>query len=176
MVRDARKNLDPGEQSWDAPANDNFKTLLDRPLPIAYWTGNETNLAATFPANQHENSLIWVNHTVYGYVIYHSDGTTWRPWKSAAVQVNRSITGTATVGEEEDVLLAGGTGTYTVTLPTAAAFGRKRRLHVKDSSLGVATITLSPAAGNIDGAATYALPASRGVTLVSDGTNYWVIL
>lgn len=45
--RPTRLEIQHGAQDWDDDVNDNFKTLLDRPLPIAEHSGDETDLAST---------------------------------------------------------------------------------------------------------------------------------
>ena len=66
------------------------------------------------------------------------------------------------------------TGTGTITLPTATA---GRNLYIKDTgTAGTNNQTITPAAGTIDGAASYVLNVTKGcIHLHSDGTNWFVI-
>jgi len=60
-----------------------------------------------------------------------------------------------------------------VTLPEAVgAFGSGFRCQVQNK--GVGTVTLTPAAGTIDDAASLALVTGRGVWLFSDGNDWQV--
>lgn len=68
------------------------------------------------------------------------------------------------------VLATAGAGGFTVTLP---AVSRNAQVQVKKVDSGAGTITVSPASGTIDGAASYALVVQYdSVTLVCDGTNW----
>lgn len=61
-------------------------------------------------------------------------------------------------------------GTFTVTLPAATS-----GTVVDVKNVGSGTITVAPAAGVIDGAASFALSAQyQSITVVADGTNWWI--
>jgi hypothetical protein len=61
-------------------------------------------------------------------------------------------------------------GTFTVTLP-AATTGNV----VDVKNVGTGVITVAPASGTIDGAATYPLSVQyQSITIVADGTNWWI--
>jgi hypothetical protein len=77
MARPARDTIQNGVNGWDATINDNLIRLFDRPLPVHEHTGDESDLAATFAAASYDNCLVWVDHTVDGWTLYHSDGSTW---------------------------------------------------------------------------------------------------
>ena len=77
MARPARDTIQNGVNGWDATINDNLIRLFDRPLAIHEHTGDESDLAATFAAASYDNCLVWVDHTVTGWTLYHSDGSTW---------------------------------------------------------------------------------------------------
>lgn len=77
MARPSRDTIQSGVNGWDATANDNLIKLFDGPLPIHEHSGTEANLASTFAAGSYDNCLVWVNHTVDGWTLYHSDGSTW---------------------------------------------------------------------------------------------------
>lgn len=77
MARPSLNNIDSGTGSWDATLNDQLAKLFDAPLPIHEHTGDESDLASTFPAASYDNCLVWVDHSVNGWTLYHSDGSTW---------------------------------------------------------------------------------------------------
>lgn len=60
------------------------------------------------------------------------------------------------------------------TLPGAGTAGFGVGFSFDVQNLGVGTLTITPAAGTINGAASLALTTNQGCTLVSDGTNYQV--
>lgn len=69
-----------------------------------------------------------------------------------------------------DFVLA--TGTFTVTLPTAAG-NQDKVIDVKNVSTGV--ITIATLGGNIDGSATQTIGIQyQGLTFISDGANWWI--
>lgn len=66
-------------------------------------------------------------------------------------------------------------GPYTVTIPAAGSM-LWRKVTVKRKDNGTATITVTPASGNVDGAASATLTAAyQSRTFWSDGTNWWLI-
>jgi hypothetical protein len=75
------------------------------------------------------------------------------------------------------VVLANPGGAQTVTLPAAAAGQLGRQIVVKRVNTSVNVVTVNATSGNIDGAASLALPAGSyaSITVVCDGTNWWVI-
>lgn len=77
MARPTRDTVQSGVNGWDSTLNDNLIKLFDRPLAIHEHTGDESDLASTFAAASYDNCLVWVNHTVDGWTLYHSDGSTW---------------------------------------------------------------------------------------------------
>jgi hypothetical protein len=80
MSRPLRIPIDDGVNDWDALVNDNLIELFDQPIPIhASASLTESNLQSTFPAASFDRCLVWVNHSVVGYTLYWSDGTSWIP-------------------------------------------------------------------------------------------------
>jgi len=68
------------------------------------------------------------------------------------------------------------TGTQGVTLLAASALSAGDTITVKNQTAATDVITLTPAAGLIDGAASYVINTAYGyVTLYSDGSNYYII-
>lgn len=89
-------------------------------------------------------------------------------WSVIAATTAKSATYSAVAG---DFVLA--TGTFTVTLP-AAASNTNAEINVKNVSTGVITIGRT-GADTIDGATSQSLATQyQSMTLVSDGTNWWI--
>lgn len=87
------------------------------------------------------------------------------PPAGGASVVSKTGAYTAVSGE---VILA--SGTFTVTIPITA----NSQITVKN--IGTGTITIAPASGTIDGAATFPLDSQyASVSIVSDGTNAYVV-
>lgn len=89
MSKPLWSDVQSGAEGWDAAVQDNVEVLKSGPWPVYEHAGNETNLASTFPASQHDRCVCWVNHTTLGWLLYWSDGTSWRPLpKQAAAQAD----------------------------------------------------------------------------------------
>lgn len=68
------------------------------------------------------------------------------------------------------------TATQGITLLDPSTIPTGDTVTIKNATANTFAITLTPAAGTIDGAATYVINTARGyVTLYSDGTNYNII-
>lgn len=109
----------------------------------------------------------------YSWVAVISNGANWEViGVGHPVQVRTSGIGVAlNMQDEVMILTAGG---LTATLPTAS--GNKGKLFTVKQVTGGGAGTVATVAGNIDGIATYTLAgANNFVTVVSDGTNYWII-
>jgi len=81
------------------------------------------------------------------------------------------------ISSTDSVVLCDATGgSLTVTLPSAAGISG-RQYSIKRTSSGANTVTLATQSGEtIDGAATRSLAAQyQSATVVSDGTNWWVV-
>ena len=63
------------------------------------------------------------------------------------------------------------TGTFTLTLPSAATVGETYSIDVRNKGSGV--ITVSPPSGTIDGASSVTIGSGATRTIVNDGTNYY---
>lgn len=76
-----------------------------------------------------------------------------------------------TVASSDDVILT--TGTLTVTLPAAGDVeGKVFRVKKTD---GVGTLTVDTNGGLIDGDSSVDITTqNEGITVISDGTDYWV--
>lgn len=87
-----------------------------------------------------------------------------------------SATSTTVTASDMNVLILGATGAVAVTLPAATSVPSGRIFRVyKDAA--AQTITISAAAGNIDGGAntTLASGAIHGKMFISDGSNYFTL-
>ena len=79
-----------------------------------------------------------------------------------------------TTGAEEVHLISNGSSAVTITIPTAATSGSGYRYHIK--RLGTANVTVQTSSGTIDAQSNYVLSNTyESVTVVSDGSNYFVI-
>lgn len=95
MARPTRIPIDDGVNDWDALINDNLEALFDGPLPVhASASLTESNLESTFPAASFDRCLVWVNHSVVGYTLYWSDGTSWIPFGARQPATNLTATTT----------------------------------------------------------------------------------
>lgn len=87
-----------------------------------------------------------------------------------------TATSTTLTGADYNLLVIGATGAVAVTLPSAATIpsGRVYRVY-KDAA--AQTITITPAAGTVDGGAntTLATGAIHAKEFVSDGTNWFTL-
>ena len=87
-------------------------------------------------------------------------------------QTNTTIS--SHTGIEEIHLINNGAVAVTITIPTATTVGAGYKYNVK--RLGTASVTVSPSSGTIDAAASFVLDVQYdAVTLVSDGSNYFII-
>ena len=93
-----------------------------------------------------------------------------------AARVNRAISAAATLSNKRIHLVDSSGGAFAVTLPAPSA---DLFIVVKDSdgSASVENITINtPGAETIDGLASYVLATNyESVTIVSDGTNYFIV-
>lgn len=89
----------------------------------------------------------------------------------------RSVTATTTLTANDFVLLCDPAGgAITVTVPTASGIQPGRPYYIRSTGTTNA-VTISPASGTIDGAASISLAsaAKHGVQIVNDGTNWFTV-
>lgn len=78
---------------------------------------------------------------------------------------------TVTSGDSGELLVMNSASAQTVTLPDPTTVPTSFLLFIQDFGAGAMTVT--PAAGQIDGAASLALSQGQGVTAFTDGTNWY---
>jgi hypothetical protein len=157
-----------------------------------YVVKDSTGSAATYPitvspaAGNIDGAGTFVISRAYGWVEVESDGSNWKVVNASEDKslVASSILVTATphaVAVTSNVLridtVAIGAA-VAVNLPAVAAVPAGKVYEVKDATGSASTfnITVSPAAGTIDGAATAVIRSSYGcLKVISDGAN-WKIL
>lgn len=153
--------------------DNNFVQLFDNPFPVPQPAAlTEVNIAATFAVAAYDRCLVWVNHTVYGFVLYYSDGTNWLPLDPThRITRSVSIATTFTASEMASIILTSGTLPFTHLLPTAASM-IGRTLTFKTLVTGTLTIDAN-GAETIDGALTQTIAAQFGVLRIfSNGTSW----
>ena len=176
MSRPTHAAILSGTQGWDGDMDDNFDVVFDAPFPIHEDAAlTEANLNATFPASSHDRCFVWVNHTVFGYTLYWSDGSNWRPY-SGEIRDFTNITTTATLSGRERVVLLAGSPAYTVTLAPAADWAGETVDFKLTVSGGIVTLD-GNGSETIDGATTYVGLAAQydKVRLYSDGVNIHIL-
>jgi len=177
MARPTKQTPSAGTEGWDSIIDDMLDLILSAPFPIHENSGiTEANLQANFPAASYDRCMVWVNHTVYGYTLYRSDGANWHPFDQAIRRVSRTVTGTATLttAETSSIIFAAGSLPYTINLPLASTV-KGRSFMFKTLVTGTLTIDAN-GAETIDGALTQTITAQYGVLrLYCDGTTWYVL-
>lgn len=170
MSRPTVPNIQNQTSGWDAVVNNLKDVALNGPFPMVVAT-SVAALTTNFPANAYDYCFAIVNHGTYGHSLYISDGTSWRHYSTFHKTPHRTISGATTAAATDGIIEATGVGSFTLTLPTAAA-KKGETLIVKNSA--AASITLAGnGAETIDGAATQTLSPGDAVRLYSTGT-YWL--
>lgn len=158
----------PATSGWDSVVNGDFEKLVDGPLPIYRHVGDESDLP---PATKYRNCLVWVDHTEFGWTLYHEVGGSWVP-----VGLKRSIrvvTGDDDVVDADDVVFVNSSDPVDLTLPDPAA-NAGRAYVIKRVGTGDLTV-LPNDAETIDGALSYVVENRySAVSLLSDGTDWLV--
>lgn len=128
--------------------------------------------AATFSSTTSLNSLVytWPASQTASYFLQTngSGGLSWALAGSPTVTATKTVNYTAAINE-----LVVCNGTFTVTLPASASNSGKT-IDVKNIGTGTVTVD-GNASETIDGATTYDVTVQyQNVTLVSDGTNWYI--
>lgn len=176
MTRPVRIPIASGTQGWDGSADDDFTLVLDAPFPIHEDAAlTESTIAATYAAASYDRCLVWVNHSVYGYVLYYSDGTNWLPHDPThRITRTTTVATTFTSAEMASIILCGGTMPQTHVLPAAATM-KGRTLVFKTIVAGTLTID-GNGAETIDGSATTTLTAvTQAARVFCDGTAWYTV-
>lgn len=93
---------------------------------------------------------------------------------SNGLTVNTVTTTTDAIDATDDVVIYTNTSAKTATLPAVASVPKGKVYHISNQATGA--VTVSPAAGTIDGAATLVVAATTGrATLISDGSNWFTL-
>lgn len=88
---------------------------------------------------------------------------------SRAVAVNTAMNAT-----DFEVLVTTGAGAIAIALPVAPSTGRMAA--VKKVDAGAGTVTVTPAAGTLDGAVSQPLAGQNtGILVQFDGANWWTV-
>jgi hypothetical protein len=97
-----------------------------------------------------------------------------RPTVTTDTTGTNSTIGNPPAGRLEDIyLVSNGASAVTITLPTVTG-NSGYKVNIK--RLGTANVTISPASGTIDGAASQVLSVQYSAyTLTTDGTNWYII-
>lgn len=176
MSKPTRSNVQNGNHGWDAPMNGNFQKLMDGPLPVYRWTGDESDLNGSYPATSHDECLVWVNHSVIGLTLYHgktdhgSGQTTWAPFP--AKNPPRTMVSSGNADDNDRILIVNSSGPATITLRPAANV-KGELVFVK--SVGAGTISVA-SSSQIDGSNSYNLDGQyKFVVLYSDGSTYHIL-
>lgn len=184
MARYARQIPGAGEAAWDSKVNDNFQNVFDRPLPLVKHAGDLTSLQTAFPANQYDQALAICQYSGTagdGLIFAFSDGTSWRPLSSWQLG-NRKIltenpTSPYTLLTNDDVVYKSNSTALTVNLPALAGSNKGRVLYAKNKAGTTNNLVLDGnGAETIDGAATLTLTPGQSATLISNGSNDWLVI
>lgn len=100
MARPTRDTIENGLNGWDATINDNLIKVFDGPFAIHEHTGDESDLQATFPAASYDRCLVWVDHSVDGWTLYQSDGSSWAEFAAASTFLDLSDAPSSYSGEQ----------------------------------------------------------------------------
>lgn len=174
MARPAIVPVNQGIEGWDAFEQTNFAILMSAPLPIyENATLTESTIAATFPAASYDRCIVWVNHSVYGYTLFRSDGTSWFPF-DARRRIVRDLTGTATLttAEQAEIITVSAGLPFTVNLPSIATT-KGRTFTFKTLIAGTLTLDAS-GAETIDGALTQTITVQYGVLRLYNNGTVWL--
>jgi hypothetical protein len=139
MARPTRDNIQNGVQGWDSTINDNLIKILDQPYPIPLHSGDETDLASTYAAASFDKCIIWVDHTVAGWVLYRSNGTSWAPEAQSFV----------VACSDEETTISADTSVITFRMPYAFNLIEVRASLTTASTSGAVTIDINETASSI---------------------------
>lgn len=171
MARPTKNDIDSGIQGWDGKMDDNFEVLFNAPLPIHEHVGDESDLQATFPAAAYDRAIVWVDHTVHGFILMTSNGTSWMILPQERDFNSLSSTTSQTVAH--GFITFTGTGTVDYDLLPAADWSGRTILVRNDKSSG--TLNIDPngseVINNESGGASVSPGVGETIMLFSTGTK-----
>lgn len=134
---------------------------------------NTVVLASTTDPGTPEIGEVWYNTT--DNVVRYYDGTSNVDLTVASLTPNVQTGTTYTVvdGDRAKLITMSNAANIAVTLPDAAGAGFDNGWFTSFQNTGVGKITITPTTSTIDGAASLDLSTDQGVTICSDGTNYY---
>lgn len=125
-----------------------------------------------------ENNNLCFEDLIKLLVVYCDDGEYYLKVKADSLKfiINTIDADYTADGEDQVILVDAGAGNIIVTLPDAGdCEGRGYRIKVIDNNGNLNTVDVTPAGGNIDGAANYDLDTLYdAIDVISDGTDWWV--
>lgn len=154
-----------------------FSVTLSGSTLSVFWDGASVTsytdgavLSGTTTTRKTQGFLIGTGARIDSYQITAGSTLAWTPAVTGLFAAIATKTGAYTMTALDGVILAN--GTFTVTLPPVSSSGI--RYTVKN--IGTGTVTVSPASGTIDGAASKSLAVQYAtVDVVSDGTNWFTV-
>lgn len=147
---------------------------------IEYW-GAGTTPATAFDFRAYRNtanSYLWDRQGVTPMTFAFEDTLRTTARRVEQITITAAALNVGGAPQSYDVILCDPTANpQTITLPTPGGANIGRRYTIKRVNLSANTVTVNTAAGTIDGAATRVLAGGTydAITVVNDGTNWWII-
>lgn len=146
-------------QEWDSAITTN----------IGYW--DWVSVSGQFQLRDRSNPVT----TVIAMTANKTTGNVGFPGTVTAAAISTSVstkTANYSLVSTDSIILVN--GAYTMTLPSAATAGSGTQYTIK--RIGTGTTTINSSSGTIDGSASVQLTTQySSVTVVSDGTSWWII-
>lgn len=169
MARPVYVDIASGNNGWDGRMDDNFDVAGSAPMPIHESASlTESNLEATFPAAQYDRCVVWVNHSIVGYALYWSDGTSWIPYGSERMP-KREVSATTTQLAADKWVRFTGAGSVDYDFLAVASW-KGRTVYIRNDSSG--NVNLDPnGTENINGSSTsLVLATTKTAVVYNDGS------
>lgn len=114
-----------------------------------------------------QNDSMWIHNRSSGHIVMVDN---------RAPQVRAITSNTTAVAEHKEIIYLCDATSGNVVLTTYAIAGRKGwKVKLKKTDSSGNTCTFTPASGNVDGAASFALSTQYAAAeFVADGTNWWI--
>ncbi len=176
MARPLKNDIDSGIQNWDGKIDDNDEALFNAPIPIHEHVGDETDLEATFAAASYDRCLVWVDHTVHGWILMFSNNSEWHflPFELDF----DDFTSTTSQDVSHGFVRFSSTGTVDYDLLPAAQWSGRVICVRNDKSSG--TLNIDPNGSEIINAlgagSPFVVPVGNTVSLFSTGTKVYASL